>query len=56
MSCCGQPKAGYTYVWQHRQNGKPVTEHADQAAAMAAQRDAGGKGLVMKVTKRVTTS
>lgn len=54
--CCGQAASGFVHVWQLRgatEDGKPV-ECNTQSDALAAQREHGGRGTILRVTKRVT--
>jgi hypothetical protein len=55
MSCgtCGTPP-GFERVWLFQQVGKETVEFADQHAAIKARDDAGGSGVVKRVTRRKT--
>lgn len=55
MPCCGQPAAGYVHRWHLRGlpgKAEPI-EHDTQADALATQRANGGKGVVVRVVKKV---
>lgn len=52
MPCCGQPPNGYTTVWQLRVIGEEVREFASQHEALIEQTKLGGRGVILKATKR----
>lgn len=54
MSCCGAP-TGYERVWLFRVVGQPVREFTEQAQALAARTANGGKGDVVRVTRKLST-
>lgn len=57
MACCGQPAAGYQFVWHLRGlpgQAEPI-EYPDQGTALREQRNThGGAGVVMRVTKKIS--
>lgn len=53
MGCnCGGTADGFVAVWRYQEPGKAPRDFASQADAEAARRAAGGRGHLLRVTKR----